>query len=203
MSYYQEFASGPIDDARDLQQLYETYKTRCSPLFLGAENVKEMENLTFEKIQNATDEETLDDILNDVQNCLVRRLEHHQSYGEAHGEDKIDENHLHVITVLQKLWRWGNARKRSMSHPMIGFFIENAVRTFGVEHAEAIRRVAVIISERHDAVCAQYGVDPNTRDDEELNYVAESLVSGFLSLEGSDGDQGPVTLSKYRELRGR
>ena len=189
------FATGPTDDAEDPRTLYDEYKRKCAPLFLRANNVAEMKKLTFEKINDTIDDETLDEILKDVQDCLTGRLVYHQA------REEIDANHQHLLDVLGVLWRYGNAVKKSRSCPLTCLFVKKAVKKFGVEHATVIRQVAVLVYSYHDSLCAQYGTNPDTQDDRELTYVADSLVAGFASLRGSDGDERPVTVAKFSTLR--
>jgi len=192
---YEVLAPGPTDDTGDPRTLYQAYKEECAPLFTDANNVAEMKELYAKKLFEVTDKETLEKILHDLQTCRTTRLLFYQS-----SRIPIDANHQHLLDVLLDLWRYGNAVKKSMSCPLSCLFVEKAVSTFGVEHATVIRQVAVLVHAHHDDLCAQYGVDPNTRDDEELRFVAESLVIGFLSLRGSDGDERPVTRAKFSAL---
>ena len=118
MSYdFEVFAPGPRKEGPSLKKLYEDYKTWCEPLFLGAETVTDMERLTNKKIEEANNSEDLDRIMKNVQKCLTGRIAHRSAYREARGEENLDASHLHVITVLQKLWRRANVEKRRVTSP--------------------------------------------------------------------------------------
>lgn len=192
---YEVFASEGTDrDEEDLQTLYASYKRTCEPLFLSADNVATMSRLTSAKLMDANDEETLDAILRDIQECRTARLLYHQARG-----GRVDASHEHLLNVLHKFWRYGNAKKKSMSKPMVRLFIERAMVQFGSQLEKRIRHVAILVSEAHDDVCTMYGVDPRTTDDRELQYVAESLVIAFLSVDTSEG-RDPVTPSKFMDI---
>lgn len=186
----------------DLQKLYDKYKESCEPVFRGVNNVREMEEQTFERMLDALNEEVLDQILEEVQDCLVRRHEHRYVYDKVRGDD-LNESHLHVLKVLEKLWRVGTALKKSMRRPMILHFIERSVQTFGPEHKRMIRRVSIIVHEHHDDLCTQFGVNPETEDMEELKFVAECLVSGFDSFNETGEDPRPITPQKFYKLFSR
>ena len=132
MSYdFEVFAPGPRKEGPSLQELYKDYKMWCEPLFRGAETVTDMETSTNKKIEEANNSEDLDQIMKNVQKCLTGRIVHRSAYGEAHGEENLDASHLHVITVLQKLWRRANVKKRRETSPDVPVVPDGSAGTTG------------------------------------------------------------------------
>ena len=188
---YEVFAPGPRDDGPSLGNLYRDYKSWCEPLFVDVDTVKGMEESTADRIDRTNSDDDLDQIMENVQKCLKGRLTHREAYGKVHGEESLDDNHAHVIRVLQGLWRRANTKKnrRASVRPTIitttaavsttttdeitNSLSQTRVAETGDEPAEMDQPLMVaLFIEQADLVF---------REDEDENKVAVRLVAEMVS----------------------